>query len=136
MGRERIHLAIGTIATGILVATLGLYIWREPLRMETASLDLLNHQIIEGQVAYAQNCALCHGAAGEGLGANPSLDNPGIREGDYEALYKVVARGPGQFHSMTGAIEQFHTEGLLKRLDMMAYCRLRDMQSLCCFRET
>ncbi|MFV9676019.1 MAG: c-type cytochrome [Anaerolineales bacterium] len=93
MGRERIHLAIGTIATGILAAALGLYIWQEPLRMETARLDLLNHQIVEGQVAYAQNCALCHGAAGEGLGANPSLDNPGIREGDYGTLYKVVARG-------------------------------------------
>jgi cytochrome c oxidase cbb3-type subunit 3 len=61
--------------------------------METARLDLLNHQIEEGRVTYAQNCALCHGAAGEGLGANPSLDNPGIREGDYGVLYKVIARG-------------------------------------------
>jgi hypothetical protein len=38
--------------------------------------------------------------------------------------------------SLTGAIEQLNPEGLFKRLDVMADRRLRDVQSLCSFRET
>jgi hypothetical protein len=58
---------------------------------------------------------------------------------EIQAVKVVDARGsacPGQFHCVTGAIEQLYTEGLLKRLDVMADRRLRYMQSLCSFRET
>ncbi|HIP72284.1 MAG TPA: c-type cytochrome, partial [Anaerolineae bacterium] len=39
------------------------------------------------------NCAVCHGAAGEGVGAIPALDNDGLRTADYDFLYKTIARG-------------------------------------------
>jgi mono/diheme cytochrome c family protein len=54
---------------------------------------LLNSQIAAGQIAYAENCAVCHNAAGEGLGANPALNTTGVQQMDYDTLFKTIARG-------------------------------------------
>ena len=89
----RQHYFIGFTAALILTTALGLYMAFEPTRQTQAQQDLLTEQVEEGQVLYAEDCAVCHGAAGEGLGANPPLDSVGLRDMDYDTLYKVIARG-------------------------------------------
>ena len=89
----RLHYIIGFSAAFVLAAALGIYMLLEPARQAQAQQDLLARQVDEGQVLYAEECAVCHGAAGEGLGANPPLDSAGLRSMDYDTLYKTIARG-------------------------------------------
>ncbi|MBI5302518.1 MAG: c-type cytochrome [Chloroflexi bacterium] len=89
----RTQIFIGFVAALVLVTTLGAYMFYEPYRQDRARADLLAAQIRQGQVVFAQNCAVCHGGAGEGLGATLPLDNPGLRAMEYDTLYKTIARG-------------------------------------------
>ena len=43
-------------------------------------------------------------------------------------LRQAGARRVGELHAAPGAAEQFHTEVLLERLDLVAHRRLRDVQ--------
>ncbi len=89
----RLHYLIGFAAAFILAAALGIYMVVEPARQTQAQADWLARQVSDGQVIYAEDCAICHGAAGEGLGANPPLASAGLRDMDYDTLYKIIARG-------------------------------------------
>ncbi|MGD8553658.1 MAG: c-type cytochrome, partial [Anaerolineales bacterium] len=42
---------------------------------------------------YAENCAVCHGAGGEGIAGNPPLQLDSLREMDDDDLFKVIADG-------------------------------------------
>ncbi len=77
----------------ILVVALPVYALREPQRMEAAQQDLRQTFVAEGAVMYVDNCALCHGVSGEGIGAYPALNADAIRNADYDFLYKTIARG-------------------------------------------
>ncbi len=88
-----IELLVGILATALMVAAIGLYAWREPARLETAQAEQLAADLDGAMTLYAQNCAVCHGAAGEGIGAMPPLDSPALREMDPGALTKIIARG-------------------------------------------
>lgn len=90
MNRYHLSTLIGLL---ILVVGLPLYARSEPARMDTAQIDLRQQFVSDAAVMYVENCALCHGAAGEGIGPNPALDNEGLRSADYDMLYKTIARG-------------------------------------------
>lgn len=87
------YTAVTLLALLILVLALPIYAWLEPTRMAEAQADLRRQFVSDAAVLYVENCALCHGAAGEGIGPTPALDNPGLREADYDFLYKTIARG-------------------------------------------
>ncbi len=87
------HLHLTLLAASLLAIALGVYIIFEPARMTQAAVDLVNAQVTDGQVIYAENCAVCHNAAGEGLGANPALNLEAVKLMDYDTLYKTIARG-------------------------------------------
>ncbi|MDT8306448.1 MAG: c-type cytochrome [Anaerolineae bacterium] len=89
----RIHIVLGTLGALALAAAMALYMVQEPARLQSAQEALLASRVAEGQPVYLQNCALCHGAAGEGLGANPALATEGVAAMDYDELLKVIARG-------------------------------------------
>jgi mono/diheme cytochrome c family protein len=61
--------------------------------MAQAQADLRQEFVSAAAVYYVESCAVCHGAEGEGIGPTPALDNPGLREADYDFLYKTIARG-------------------------------------------
>lgn len=84
---------IGLIATALIALALPLYAFQETSRMETAQQTIIHEAIKAGEVTYAENCALCHGAAGEGIGAYPGLNNEGVQSMEYDDLFKVVERG-------------------------------------------
>jgi mono/diheme cytochrome c family protein len=84
---------ITTIALLILVIGVPVYAVMEPARMEQAQADLRQEFVSDAAVIYVENCALCHGAAGEGVGSMPALNHDGLRTADFDMLYKTIARG-------------------------------------------
>ncbi|MFQ5420052.1 MAG: c-type cytochrome [Anaerolineae bacterium] len=84
---------ISLLALVVLVIALPVYAWLEPQRMEQAQAELRQEFVSDAAVMYVENCSLCHGAAGEGIGSMPGLNNDGLRDADYDFLYKTIARG-------------------------------------------
>jgi hypothetical protein len=58
---QRLEILIGTLATGLIVLALGLYILLEPGRINTAQAETLVVQLDDSMGLYAENCAVCHG---------------------------------------------------------------------------
>ena len=88
-----IEALIGLGATLIIVTTLGLYILNESSRIDKAQAEVLNTQLDESMTLYAENCAVCHGLNGEGIGATPALNNPALVTMAFDDLYKTISRG-------------------------------------------
>lgn len=82
---------LGVLATALIVLILPIYALNETTRMADTSQALLGEAITAGQVVYAENCVLCHGAEGEGIGTYPPLTSAVTM--DYDSLYKVIERG-------------------------------------------
>lgn len=83
----------GIIATLILVVVLPLYTIREFSQQERLREDYYTAAVLSSTDLYAENCAICHGAAGEGIGENPALNTEGIQLMSASDLTKVIARG-------------------------------------------
>lgn len=83
----------GILATALIAAGLLAYAWNEPQRLESAAAAQLQADLDGAMSSYAENCAVCHGLGGEGIGANPALSNPLLRETDATLLSKTIARG-------------------------------------------
>ncbi len=84
---------IGLGATMAIAAALGWYMLQEPTRITQAQTDILNIQLEEAMTLYAENCAVCHGLNGEGIGATPALNNPALKTMPFEEIQKTIARG-------------------------------------------
>ena len=82
---------IGFLATGLLLVTIGMVVLREPVLQSRAADTQLAAAVHEGTGIYLENCVVCHGAAGEGLGAYPALEAAASM--DASELYKVIDRG-------------------------------------------
>lgn len=76
-----------------LVVVFPIYAWYEPDLRNIAQDDLQNQYVTEASLIYVENCAVCHGIEGEGIGATPALNNPALQTAVYEDLFKVIARG-------------------------------------------
>jgi mono/diheme cytochrome c family protein len=84
---------IGVLGTYLIVLALGIAILREPTRQVQAAAAIELAAVAEGIELYAEQCVVCHGAAGEGIGAYPPLDHDGIQAMDEETLWRTIARG-------------------------------------------
>lgn len=84
---------VGLLATIVITFGLFLYILHEPARLPDAQAEIIAGQLDQAMTLYAENCAVCHGLRGEGIGSIPALDNPGLREMAYDDLLRVIARG-------------------------------------------
>lgn len=83
----------GFIFTAIIALALPFYAMQEDKRMAQSQTDLLAYSIDQGEIIYAQNCVVCHGADGLGISAYPGLDNDGVRTMDYDTIFKTIERG-------------------------------------------
>lgn len=91
--QKNYEVILGTFFTAIIVAVLGIILMAEPTRIDSASQQVTDVQISEAMLIYAENCALCHGIAGEGIGTNPPLNSEALRGMDPIELYKTISRG-------------------------------------------
>jgi mono/diheme cytochrome c family protein len=96
---------IGLGATMLIVAALGYYMINEPNRIAESQTTVLNSQLNEAMTLYAENCVVCHGAKGEGIGAVPPLDNPALKTMAFEDLSKTISRGRYQTAMPAWSIE-------------------------------
>jgi len=84
---------IGLGALLIIASVLGYYILNEPTRIMNAQDNVIAVQLDDAMNLYAENCSVCHGLSGEGIGATPPLDSDALRTMPYEEIYKTIARG-------------------------------------------
>jgi mono/diheme cytochrome c family protein len=96
---------IGLGATLVIAAALGLYILNESSRIAQSQADVLNSQLDEAMTLYAENCVVCHGVAGDGIGATPPLNNPALQTMAFEDIAKTIARGRYQTAMPAWSIE-------------------------------
>ena len=85
---------IALVALLVVVAALPVYAVMESNRMERAQAELYDEYAADGVLTYVESCASCHGPTGEGIGAVPPLNNPGLAEADRYILYNTIARSP------------------------------------------
>ncbi len=84
---------VSLLALLILIIVIPAYAWLEPERLEQSQVDLRQEFVSDAAVLYVENCVVCHGAEGEGIGAMPGLNNEGLRTAEYDMLAKTIARG-------------------------------------------
>ena len=83
----------GFIATLIILAIIPIYSLVEPSSQESLLEEFYTDAVLTSTDIYAQNCAVCHGAAGEGIGDTPALNSEAIQLMSENDLSKVIARG-------------------------------------------
>lgn len=88
-----IEYLVGILATLMIAAGVLLYALGEPDRITSAQELQLTSDLDGAMTLYAENCSVCHGLAGEGIGATPPLANAALAATDSQALAKIIARG-------------------------------------------
>lgn len=83
---------VSLIALFVLVIALPVYGFMEQARMQQARATLDDQYMMEGIEIYVQNCAGCHGNAGEGVGMIPGLNREALIEARSDLLFKSIAR--------------------------------------------
>jgi len=84
---------IGILATVAIVIMVPLYTWTEPAQQEKLLDEYYTDAVLTSTELYALNCAVCHGAAGEGIGDTPPLNGDAVRTMSETDLSKVISRG-------------------------------------------
>ncbi len=83
----------GILATLVIIIILPLYAQIEPTHQKDLLVDYYTDAVRTSTENYAQNCAVCHGAAGEGIGDNAPLNSDAVRSMSETDLFKVISRG-------------------------------------------
>jgi len=89
----RVEIMLGLLGTAIIVFAFAFYIASEPKRIVESQGKILNVQLNDAMTLYAENCAVCHGLNGEGIGATPPLNAPSLQAMPYDEIFKTIARG-------------------------------------------
>ena len=83
----------GFLATLVIVIILPIYAWMEPSQQGQLLADYYTDAVLASTELYAQNCAVCHGADGGGIGDNPALNSEAVQMMSETDLIKVISRG-------------------------------------------
>ncbi len=75
-----------------LVVALPWYAMQEQGRLQSAQEALREQYVLEASGTYVENCAVCHGSKGEGVGVMPPLNNPALSQADGGMLYDNISR--------------------------------------------
>lgn len=83
----------GLLATLIILLVIPIYSLIEPFHQESLLKDFYTDAVITSTDIYAENCSVCHGAAGQGIGDTPPLNSEAVRMMSENDLIKVISRG-------------------------------------------
>lgn len=83
----------GMLATLMIIIIMPLYTLRESSQQENLLENYYTTAVLTSTDLYAENCAVCHGAAGEGIGDNPPLNSAPVQLMSETDLNKVISRG-------------------------------------------
>lgn len=84
---------IGIVATALIASGILMYSLQEPDRIAYAQQSQLEMDLDQAMTLYAQNCSVCHGLAGEGIGSIPGLNSDALAQMDFNSLEKIISRG-------------------------------------------
>jgi mono/diheme cytochrome c family protein len=122
---------ISIAALVVFAVFLPWYALKEPARMGRAQDRLLRQKVHEAADVYVENCGVCHGASGEGLGAMPPLNTLAMTQGDPEFLFLAIARAA---HGTTmvawhidqgGILNDYEIEGLITLIRNPDWARVK-----------
>lgn len=85
----------GILATFLILIIIPLYTWLEPTQQEGLLAEYYSDAVESSTELYAENCAVCHGAAGQGIAENPPLKSNSVVLMSEPDLSKVISRGRG-----------------------------------------
>jgi mono/diheme cytochrome c family protein len=97
---------IGLIATLVIVAVLPLYTLLEPKNQDRLAEAFQISAVQASTDLYAENCVVCHGARGEGIGDNPALNDSAVLGMSETDLFRVIARGRDNTLMAAWALEE------------------------------
>jgi mono/diheme cytochrome c family protein len=84
---------IGLLATFAILIVIPIYAWTEPERQDKLLDNFRKEAVLSATDLYAENCAVCHGASGEGIAGNPPLQLQAVRSMPTSDLASVIADG-------------------------------------------
>ncbi len=84
---------VGILATAMVAIGILWYSMKEPDRIALAQQEQMQVDLNQAMTLYAENCSICHGLAGEGIGSNPALDSEALKQSDFASLTKIISRG-------------------------------------------
>lgn len=96
----------GLLATLIILLVIPVYSMIEPSQQENLLNDFYAAAVVTSTDTYAENCAVCHGADGQGIGDTPALNSEGIRTMPESELIKVISRGRDNTLMAAWAVEE------------------------------
>ena len=97
---------MGLAATIVIVIILPVYVWAESSTQDSLLEDYHTNAVVNSTEFYAENCAVCHGAAGEGIADNPALNSEAVSLMSENDLLKVIARGRDNTQMAAWAMEE------------------------------
>ena len=124
---------ISLVALLALVAALPVYMVRESDRMARGQADLRQQFVADGALLYVENCVLCHGTGGEGIGAMPALNR--LSSAEYNVLYRTIAHAPhgsamASWHiDEGGPLNNYQVEGLVTLIQNEDWPRVSELAS-------
>jgi mono/diheme cytochrome c family protein len=124
---------ISLVALLALVAALPIYMVRESDRMARGQAAMRQQFVADGAVLYVENCVLCHGTSGEGIGAMPALNT--LSSAEYNVLYRTIAHAPhgsamASWHvDEGGPLNNYQVEGLVTLIQNADWPRVSDLAS-------
>lgn len=96
----------GLFATLAIIITLPVYTFIESNQQGKLLETHYTNSVITSTILYAENCAVCHGAAGEGIGDNPPLNSDAVRLASDTDLFRVISRGRDNTLMAAWAVEE------------------------------
>jgi len=123
----KVYEILGLLALLALVIALPLYTVREPQRMGQAGKGLEAKHVADAAILYLDNCSLCHGFDGAGLGAMPPLSDTALAGADHDALFDAIAHSPhgsamASWHvSEGGTFSSYQVESLVTLISSAAW---------------
>lgn len=90
---HKVEILFGITGTLLISIALFLYILNEPVRIDTSQNNILAVKLDNAMTLYAENCSICHGLSGEGVGATPALNSDALRTMLSSDLTRIIADG-------------------------------------------
>lgn len=131
----KIYNILSVICLVVLVLALPIYARWEPMRMDLAQARLRDQFVADAAVLYLETCASCHGLDGNGLGAMPALNGPGLVAADSRMLFNTIAHSPhgsamASWHVEEGGIlNTYEVQGLVTLIREADWHSVSDLAS-------
>ncbi|MEN8241509.1 MAG: c-type cytochrome [Chloroflexota bacterium] len=112
---------LSLLSMGVILLVIPIYALYEPQIQAEKKDEFHISSVVSATDIYATNCAVCHGASGEGISTNPPLNSDAIRSMPEDELIKVISRGRYETQMGAWAVEEGGILSLTQIKDMVTF---------------